>query len=551
MIAQDPFCQRYAKLLEDTYDVVDRIVLNAYFPLACGPGGFRCWWRQLHGGEAELNNTKLMRFAGRFSRRLRGWAKKKNVPVVYTKPGQRKHLVADDYLPTDPAFTGIFLVIVGRAPAPVWDVQLNESGAVRNIYRKTPMPWVNYYHFHIIDAEWGHLTIKMCGHAPFSAQIMLNGHEFVASLARKNGICFTKEGNCFTNVSGAAGLSDAADALRSQTAVGRLRQVCERWIYNCVCFGLTFDEQRESGFHYRFSVFQVEYSRNLLFTSGKLLDRTFNAVIDRTRSHLDVKTLKTIFGAKKRPHRRRTGPQPRLEVVLEKPSFDLTIFKLHFGKLTLKMYSKGERVLRIEAIAHNTLELKLGRAIHRFHDMVGRLHDMVEQFLGALRCIDVAWLSDDTLDALPAPSVVGRCRVGGVNINQPRMRAAMAAAVALSVAPHGFTTAEHAERVRQMSPLLRDTYTVRHAAYDLKKLRGKQFIKKNSPRARKYRPTQHGLRAMVALAVLRDKVITPLLTFRGQKRRGPIPKSSDPHAPHYHHVYQAMANLFKSLGIAA
>jgi hypothetical protein len=36
---------------------------------------------------------------------------------------------------------------------------------------------------------------------------------------------------------------------------------------------------------------------------------------------------------------------------------DLTIFKLHCGKVTLKIYTKGERVLRIEAVLHNSEEL--------------------------------------------------------------------------------------------------------------------------------------------------------------------------------------------------
>jgi hypothetical protein len=30
------------------------------------------------------------------------------------------------------------------------------------------------------------------------------------------------------------------------------------------------------------------------------------------------------------------------------------MFKVHFGYLTLKAYTKGERVLRFEAIAHHT-----------------------------------------------------------------------------------------------------------------------------------------------------------------------------------------------------
>jgi hypothetical protein len=44
-------------------------------------------------------------------------------------------------------------------------------------------------------------------------------------------------------------------------------------------------------------------------------------------------------------------------VAVETPAHDLTIFKLHCGGLTLKIYSKGERVLRIESIAHNTIGL--------------------------------------------------------------------------------------------------------------------------------------------------------------------------------------------------
>ncbi len=66
------------------------------------------------------------------------------------------------------------------------------------------MPYVNHYSFHILDPEWGHITIKISGHPPFPAQVILNGHEYVACQARKAGIHFTKEGNCFTHISDAA-----------------------------------------------------------------------------------------------------------------------------------------------------------------------------------------------------------------------------------------------------------------------------------------------------------------------------------------------------------
>jgi hypothetical protein len=44
----------------------------------------------------------------------------------------------------------------------------------------------------------GYVTIKLSGHPPFPAQVILNGHEHVAAQARAAGIGFAKDGNCFT-----------------------------------------------------------------------------------------------------------------------------------------------------------------------------------------------------------------------------------------------------------------------------------------------------------------------------------------------------------------
>jgi len=144
-----------------------------------------------------------MRLAGRFSRRIRGWAKKQGIPVLYCEPGERKHTIGEEQLPTDPARTEIFCVLVGRAPAPMWDIQRYGNNGI-NVRRKEPYPFVNHYYFHIWDADWGHLTVRMCGHPPFNAMVILNGHEYVANQATRRGIRFTKEGNCFTDCAGSA-----------------------------------------------------------------------------------------------------------------------------------------------------------------------------------------------------------------------------------------------------------------------------------------------------------------------------------------------------------
>ena len=68
-MSSDEFSLRYSDLVTGSYDCVDRIVLNAFFPLGHNPGGFRTWWRRWHGdSDAELDNTQLMRLAAGGSR---------------------------------------------------------------------------------------------------------------------------------------------------------------------------------------------------------------------------------------------------------------------------------------------------------------------------------------------------------------------------------------------------------------------------------------------------------------------------------------------------
>src|SRR5206468_7847259 len=137
-------------------------------------------------------------------------------------------------------------------------------------------------------------------------------------------------------------------------------------------------------------------------------EKIVQSLIDRTRGRLNVKLLKTIFGAKGRPKWRQQRKRPRLEVVVERPQYDLTIFKLHFGKLTLKVYTKGERVLRVEVMVHNSKELRCGRLLERFPTIVTRLQQILGQFLNNVYAMDAAFISDATLDELPHPSQVGK-----------------------------------------------------------------------------------------------------------------------------------------------
>jgi len=548
----DQLSALYSEFLEGGYDCVDRVVLNAYFSMGQSGGGFRMWWRELYGSDEDLDDNHLMRMAGRFSRRLRAWAKANNVPVVYCAAGERKHEIAEEHLSTKEVKPGLFLVLVSKAPALVWEAQMTGTGKLGQLVPKDPWPYVNHYSFHILDPDWGHVTIKMSGHPPFGAQVILNGHEYVAAQAKRAGVEFTKQENCFTSVSNATGLAKSADTLSEEETAGRLRQLCERWIYStCLCFALDLAEQEKSRFQYQYSVFQMEYSRNLLFRSGRQMDEIFQALIDRTRAPLDLDRIKTIFGDKNRPHRDTRKKNPtRWGVVVETPTYDLTVFKVHYGKMTLKIYTKGERVLRVEVIVHNTKAYRWGRSLPCFGDIVVRLREILERFLNAVGCMDSCLVADETLENLPLPTRVGQTKVGGIDFNKPRMRRVAEAVLALSTAPTGFTASALAERVREMSGETESAYGPRRAAYDLKKLRGKGMLRKIGT-SRRYETEPIGLRAMTALVILREKVIRPLLAASQRSEPQTKPNHPTPVDHHYEHLRAGMRDLLTALGMAA
>jgi hypothetical protein len=282
------------------------------------------------------------------------------------------------------------------------------------------------------------------------------------------------------------------------------------------------------------------------------LEQCFQGLIDRTRTHLDINRLKTIFGLKRRPFwpRDRAKQPPREALVIERPQYDLTIFKIHFGKLTVKLYSKGARVLRCEAIVHNTKALKGKRSLSAMPQIVDQLKQIVFRFLDQLQTIDTPFIADDTLDSLPTPTQVGRSRVAGVDLNKPRVRAVMEAVIALAVVPTGFTASDLAAKVREILNVSPSEYLPRHAAYDLKKLRGKQWVKKIG-KSRRYAPVPEGLQTMTALVVLREKVIKPVLAGAGKPKPGPRPQQETEIDKQYRQIHGEMRLLFHLLGVVA
>ena len=157
--------------------------------------------------------------------------------------------------------------------------------------------------------------------------------------------------NYFIEGSDFSAISRLGTEFNRSDTTARLRQLCERWIYSvCLCFALSNEERNRCRFQYQYSVFQLELSRNLLFWRGTTMNEVFQKLVDRTRAPLVLNQVKTIYCFSYRPHQIIKRGRERTEVskAVQAKSYDLTVFKIKWGNLTLKIYDKGGRVLRIE-----------------------------------------------------------------------------------------------------------------------------------------------------------------------------------------------------------
>ena len=176
------------------------------------------------------------------------------------------------------------------------------------------------------------------------------------------------------------------------------------------------------------------------------------------------------------------------------------------------------------------------------------LAGVAERFCTALDCVDTGYIGDGVLDELPTGSMLGATRVGGVDLNKPRIRDALSAALALAPAPNGFTVAQFAAKVHALTGTSDTEYSIRQAAYDLRKLRGKQLLDKPG-RTRRYRVPPPSARTIAALLTLRDQVIAPILAGVRSPRIGRKPATWTSVDRHYEKIRIDMQHLFDDLAL--
>jgi hypothetical protein len=187
--------------------------------------------------------------------------------------------------------------------------------------------------------------------------------------------------------------------------------------------------------------------------------------------------------------------------------------------------------------------------LDRLPALLARMRDMLVRFLGTIQAAHVSFLDVGAFEGLTEPTTRGTRRLAGIDLNKARNRHVVDAVVELSTRPNGFTVAQLAEAVRQRSGQDANTYSARHAAYDVAKMLGKMLLRRIE-RSRRYAVDPPAVRTLCAYLLLREKIIKPLLAGIVRPRGRP-PKVHTTLDQHYVALREELHRTFQTIGLAA
>jgi len=204
-------------------------------------------------------------------------------------------------------------------------------------------------YFYFLDAGLGLIHIRLTTWFPFSVQIYVNGHSWLAQQMLEHNLGFTQQDNAFTALDDPQAAQMLADSFVDQN----WRKILNRLVRQVNAL------MRQPWFRslsYYWVVDQAEFSTDLIFTSRAALAGLYPRLLDHAAVNFSAKDILTFLG-------RRFHPRFDGEVLThcQKGRWPGARIKHRMKNNWLKMYDKFALVLRIETLINNPREFRVRR----------------------------------------------------------------------------------------------------------------------------------------------------------------------------------------------
>lgn len=338
----ETFLEKHSTNITGVLSCYDRILFKGYLQLSRADEAERF----LDRNGVLLKNFKdfAPTLAKELSAHAKAWAEERRRPYQHLmRKSDDKDAIARAIMARDNVAHGLVCVLSAVEGCQSYRIIPAES---RPRLKLTPRKCLClYYYFN--DREFGFLHVRIQTWLPFTMQVYINGHDWLAKKMTASHMDYTQKENAFLRI---------ADVTRAQRLADRLQH--KAWPPVLDAFATQVNpllKTRLQPYSYYWCAEQIEYSTDIMFTSEATLEPLYQQLQKHAVLHLSAEDVLSYFGKSSR------GALSGQVVSSYKETARGTRIKHWYKGNWIKMYDKHGSVLRIETVVNRPAEFKVLR----------------------------------------------------------------------------------------------------------------------------------------------------------------------------------------------
>lgn len=339
------FLAKFGTSIVGVLSCFDRVIFKGYLPLR-DEGSVNRWVDR----ELRMRRKDFVPFLRQHSEDLveyaQAMADDANRPYLYLEGKFDKERKIHQIIREDSLTEGLVAVLC-----------VQETCRTVKLRYSQKRPWLAFLprpqrvlYFYWLDPEFGLMYIRLQTWFPYTIQVYVNGHSWLAQQMRRKGLGFVQQDNAFTDVD---------DPQRAQALADRFAQL--RWIQTLARWARHVNPHIRrggwlDGMSYYWVIEQAEYATDLLFAARSKLTELFPRLLDHAAVNFSARDILTFLGRKLHPNfdgevlsqtKKQRVPGARI--------------KHRVKDNWLKMYDKFGCILRIETVINDPREFRVRR----------------------------------------------------------------------------------------------------------------------------------------------------------------------------------------------
>jgi len=346
--AMNNFLKKFAHVIIGTLSCFDRVIFKGHLPFG-NDGHLNAFVDHVLGIRRKDFIPMLEKLSHKLVDHAKSLAEAAGRPYEYHQGKFRKETYIQNLIRDDAITEGLIAVLCCQETCRTVRLRYGDKRpSLQFAYR--PQRVLYYYS---IDPQFGLMYVRVQTWFPYTIQVYVNGHDWLARRMQKKRIGFCQRDNCFTQLDSAKRAQQLADQFCRLPWVRQLGQWAR--LYNPI-----LREPWLQKLSYYWTIQQAEYATDVLFASRGKLAGLYHRLLDYAAVHLGARDILTFLGRKL--HGNFQG-----EVLSDckKDRIPGARIKHRVKDNWLKMYDKFGQILRVETVINDPREFRVRRRRER------------------------------------------------------------------------------------------------------------------------------------------------------------------------------------------